>query len=41
MPYSKIRDLPRLVENLVDANDKENLLTWREESIPEAENVKF
>ena len=35
VPYGRIRDLPRFVDSLLDSYDEQNLLTWREGSIPQ------
>ena len=37
LPYGMIRDLPRFVDSLLDSYDEQNLLTWREGSIPQDE----
>ena len=37
MLYGRIRDLPRFVDSLLDSYDEQNILTWREGSIPQDE----
>ena len=35
VPYGRVADLPRFLDRLLDSYDEQNLLTWREGSIPE------
>ena len=37
VPYGRIRDLPRFVDSLLNSYAEQNLLTWREGSIPQDE----
>ena len=37
VPYGRISDLPRFVDKMLDEYEKNNMLTWREGTIPEDE----